>query len=165
MPEQTLPKRLLFLCLILASRTSCYIWTHRSHHWWWMIFCSWPWQLWPWSTTTLFWDLVPSIGSLVHKFLSLFHAWTNFDPWYLPAPSPFGPNKILAVHLWFFHKHLGLQGHWCIVCILLAIKMEKARQIEVCCCTPWVPSRISATFFLFWWVNTSFLLLSPLRDH
>ena len=105
MPEQTLPKRLLFLCLILASRTSCYVWTHGSHHWRWMIFCSWPWQLWPWSTTSLFWDLVPSIGSLVRKFLSLFHVWTNFDPWFLPAPSPSGPNGISTVHLWFFHKH------------------------------------------------------------
>ena len=60
-PKQTLPKRILFLCFILASRTSCYVWTHGSHHWQWMIFCLLLWQLWPWSTTSLFWDLVPSI--------------------------------------------------------------------------------------------------------
>ena len=28
----------------------------------------------------LFWDLVPSIGSLACNFLSLFHIWTNINP-------------------------------------------------------------------------------------
>ena len=76
--------------------------------------------------------------TLVCKFLSFF----TFGPTAILDSClllpPFDPNGILTVHLHFFHKHLGQQGHWYVAYILLAIEMERARQIKVWSCTPTV---------------------------